>query len=186
MATRHASGLMSHGRDILSVVVPAQAGTHTPWAPRSRTIVQTYFVLWLWVPTCAGTTAVRGARTMPTPSHIWPRVGLWPAFAAVLEAEAGQHRRHPDRGADAFDHGYAEFLAHKFGLHVHRTLGDAMHDNDIGAVFVDQRAAGGREILDHHVLVVADVLELEAGGAAAGDPWLHAVHAGLCNLPRHD
>ena len=34
------------------------------------------------------------------------------------------------------------------------------------------------------VLVGADVLELEAGRAAAGDPGLHAVHARLRDLPR--
>src|SRR5690349_5468819 len=59
-----------------------------------------------------------------------------------------------------------------------------MHDNDIGAVLLDQGAAGGQEVLDHHVLVGTDVLELEPGGAAAGDERLHPVIARLRDLPR--
>src|SRR3954464_785113 len=102
--------------------------------------------------------------------YVRPRIRLRPALAAVLETEPGQHGGHPDWRADALDHRYAELLAHPIRLHVHRTLGDAVHDDHVGAVLVDQRAPGSQKILDHHVLVGADVLELEARGAAAGDP----------------
>src|SRR5207245_3585974 len=63
---------------------------------------------------------------------------------------------------------------------------DPMRDDDVGAIILDQGARGGHEIPDHRVLVGADVLELETGGAPARDPWFHAVEPGLRDLPGND
>src|SRR4029079_4727403 len=118
--------------------------------------------------------------------YVRPRVRLRPPAAAVLEAEARQHRGHADRCANSFDHRHAPFLAQHIRLHVYRALRDAVHDDHVGAVLLDQRTAGGDEVLFHRVLVGADVLELVAGGAPACDPGLHAVGARLGDLPRNN
>src|SRR5205823_6407685 len=83
----------------------------------------------------------RGLRQRPAAENhsaallnIRPGARLRPALAAVLEAETGEHCRHPDRRADALDHRHAQLLAQPVRLHVHRTLGNAVRDDDIGAV----------------------------------------------------
>src|SRR5260370_22042115 len=136
-----------------------------------------------------GSGAARPRRVAPQieqGSDMRPGVRFRPTLAAVLEAETGHQGGHPDRRADALHHRHAQFLAQPVGLEMDRALGDAVHHDDVGAVLVDQRACRRNEVSDHLVLVGADILQLESGSAAAGDPRFHAVIPSLGDLPRDD
>src|SRR3978361_1407780 len=79
------------------------------------------------------------------------RAFLLPAHPALRESQPDQHGRHPDRRADAFPHRAAELGGEPLRLHLHRALGDALRDDDVGAVLLDQGARRRKERC-HHLL----------------------------------
>ena len=95
--------------------------------------------------------SVWGAGLKTGNDHFGCEPRLLPAHAALLEAERGQQRRQPDRRADPFHHRHAELLGQPLRLHLHRALRDALRDDHVGAVLLDQRARGHQERLDHLV-----------------------------------
>jgi hypothetical protein len=50
----------------------------------------------------------------------------------LLKPQTRQQRRHPNRGADSFDDGYAELLLQPIRLDVHGALADAHGNNHFG------------------------------------------------------
>ena len=115
--------------DIL-IVVPVKAGTHTPCPIHGALWSQPFFLLWLWVPACAGTTEgglVPSQRTHCAVARLFPAVHELPSTHSPGERHDAQHRLHhaarrPDRRHSDPDHAAAVEL-HRRDLSHHRWAG---------------------------------------------------------------